>query len=152
MNVNAEAAVLEAAFYGTSLSAIQDQAHQGQRYQRTQHPSIFAAASTAKSRLRSITTLIFPAGSKAKVGAKKDVRVHQRPMAQLNMKQLSRQQDQSCSPSSKTGPFSIQITLVWRTSGNAYLNTSRSSDPKNLTQNARSPSRSLWSLLLWKKR
>lgn len=40
LDVSAEAAVLEAALYGISLSAIKDQSHQGQRCRGTQHPSI----------------------------------------------------------------------------------------------------------------
>ena len=72
LNVNAdEAAVLGAALYGASLSR-QFKTKPIKVSDISVHDiqiSYFAAASTANSRPRSITTLIFPAGSK--VGAKK---------------------------------------------------------------------------------
>jgi len=72
LNVNAdEAAVLGAALYGASLSR-QFKTKPIKVSDISVHDiqiSYFAAPSTANSRPRSITTLIFPAGSK--VGAKK---------------------------------------------------------------------------------
>jgi molecular chaperone DnaK (HSP70) len=78
-NVNAEeAAVLGAALYGASFSR-QFETKPIKVTDISVHDvqiSYFAAASTANSRPRSITTLIFPAGSK--VGAKKVLRSFKR--------------------------------------------------------------------------